>query len=195
VDLVNRFLSVECTSRDRIQLAGTACLWVAAKYEEVACPNAQDFATLSVSTPQQLVAMEECVLSALQHRLALPTARLFQLVGRASGSSATRDFLVELSLLDKHMLGYQPSLVAAASTYLARVMQQQQPAWDFALASCSRCSLADVQQAAAELAYAHLMLTDSALLARHQGMVHIRPCTSLLERSCRFGDARGLQSS
>jgi cyclin-A len=56
VALLDRFLSVAAVGRDQLQLAGIACMWAAAKYEEIYAPSARDFCfiTDNTYTPQQV---------------------------------------------------------------------------------------------------------------------------------------------
>lgn len=56
VALLDRFLSAVPVSRDQLQLAGIACMWAAAKYEEIYAPSAREFCfiTDNTYTPQQV---------------------------------------------------------------------------------------------------------------------------------------------
>jgi cyclin A len=80
VDLLNRFLSLEPVQREELQLAGIACMWIAAKFEEIYAPTARNFCYITDNTydQTQLVEMEARVLERLEFRLALPTAKTFQ---------------------------------------------------------------------------------------------------------------------
>ena len=56
VALLDRFLSVAPVTRDQLQLAGIACMWAAAKYEEIYAPSAREFCfiTDNTYTPEQV---------------------------------------------------------------------------------------------------------------------------------------------
>jgi cyclin A len=56
VALLDRFLSVARIGRDQLQLAGIACMWAAAKYEEIYAPSAREFCfiTDNTYTPKQV---------------------------------------------------------------------------------------------------------------------------------------------
>ena len=58
VALLDRFLSAEPVSRDQLQLAGIACMWAAAKYEEIYAPSAKEFCFITDNTysPEQVCA-------------------------------------------------------------------------------------------------------------------------------------------
>lgn len=58
--LLDRFLSAAPVPRDQLQLAGIACMWAAAKYEEIYAPSAKDFCfiTDNTYTPQQVLARD-----------------------------------------------------------------------------------------------------------------------------------------
>jgi hypothetical protein len=66
-------------------------------------------------------------------------------------------FLLELHLMDEHLMNYLPSQLAAASVYLARTMLGRK-AWDPTLAHYSRYEEAAVVPIAAELAFTHAQL-------------------------------------
>lgn len=79
VNYIDRFLSKHVVSRSQLQLVGVACMWVAAKYEEIYPPNVTDFCYITDSTysKEQMVGMEELVLKKLNYELAVPTAKTF----------------------------------------------------------------------------------------------------------------------
>jgi cyclin A len=79
VNYIDRFLSVYPVQRSQLQLVGVACMWVAAKYEEIYPPNVSDFCfiTDNTYTKEQMVAMEELILKRLAYELTVPTAKTF----------------------------------------------------------------------------------------------------------------------
>lgn len=95
VDLLNRFLSLEPVQREELQLAGIACMWIAAKFEEIYAPTAHNFCYITDNTydQTQLVEMEARVLERLEFRLALPTAKTFQRRYLQVGAAALRSGL------------------------------------------------------------------------------------------------------
>ena len=166
VALLDRFLSAAPVGRDQLQLAGIACMWAAAKYEEIYAPSAREFCFITDNTysPEQLVAMEARVLGALGFRIALPTAKAF--LRRYLQASAADErlhflagFLCELALMDEGALAHLPSSVAAASVFVARAMLGQAP-WDATLAHYARRGAGDVAAAVALVAGAHRRVAE-----------------------------------
>ncbi|CAL4967098.1 unnamed protein product [Urochloa decumbens] len=133
ISYVDRFLSANAIGRDNLQLLGVAAMLVAAKYEEISPPTAEDFCyiTDNTYTKQELVKMESGVLRLLQFELGSPTIKTFL---RRFMRSAHEDkksstllteflgsYLAELSLLDYGCLQFLPSVVAASVMFVARL--------------------------------------------------------------------------
>ncbi|CAL5092733.1 unnamed protein product [Urochloa decumbens] len=133
ISYVDRFLSANALGRDRLQLLGVAAMLIAAKYEEISPPHAEDFCyiTDNTYTKQELVKMETDILKLLQFELGNPTIKTFL---RRFTRSAHEDknlsillmeflgsYLAELSLLDYGCLRFLPSVVAASVMFVARL--------------------------------------------------------------------------
>ncbi|CAL4898263.1 unnamed protein product [Urochloa decumbens] len=133
ISYVDRFLSYNALGRDRLQLLGVAAMLIAAKYEEISPPHAEDFCyiTDNTYTKQELVKMETDILKLLQFELGNPTIKTFL---RRFTRSAHEDkkqsillmeflgsYLAELSLLDYGCLRFLPSVVAASVMFVARL--------------------------------------------------------------------------
>ncbi|CAN6356737.1 unnamed protein product [Urochloa humidicola] len=133
ISYVDRFLSANTLGRDRLQLLGVAAMLIAAKYEEISPPHAEDFCyiTDNTYTKQELVKMESDILKLLQFELGNPTIKTFL---RRFTRSAYEDkkssillmeflgsYLAELSLLDYGCLRFLPSVVAASVMFVARL--------------------------------------------------------------------------
>lgn len=80
ISFLDRFASVRPVAIDDMEKLAIACLWVAAKYEEVKVFNVQAMVELSVPsskrpalTASDLTGMEGELLRALDHRLSIPT--------------------------------------------------------------------------------------------------------------------------
>jgi hypothetical protein len=116
-------------------LVGFACLWVAAKLQDVvACP-AQLLLTVSgiEYTKKQLVGMEARVLRKLKYDFNLPTAKAFldeimhthsRIAPLAPEVYSMACYLCDLSLLDYSLTTASPSRVAAAAYALAHCLVQ-----------------------------------------------------------------------
>jgi len=128
VAYIDRFLSYMSVQRSKLQLVGTACMFIAAKYEEIYPPDVGEFVYITDDTynKRQVLRMEHLVLKVLGFDLSGPSANVF--LSQMSELSKTDEktkhlamFLCELSLLHGDtFLKFSPSLMAAASLALAR---------------------------------------------------------------------------
>ncbi|CAN6338744.1 unnamed protein product [Urochloa humidicola] len=133
ISYVDRFLSANTLGRDRLQLLGVAAMLIAAKYEEISPPHAEDFCyiTDNTYTKQELTKMESDILKLLQFELGNPTIKTFlRRFTRSSYEDKKRSillmeflgsYLAELSLLDYGCLRFLPSVVAASVMFVARL--------------------------------------------------------------------------
>merc|ERR1719400_2774131 len=128
VNYIDRFLSYMSVQRARLQLVGTACMFIAAKYEEIYPPDVTEFVYITddTYTKKQVLRMEHLVLGVLEFNVTVPTSfffanRMCELFKMDQKSLHLATYLNELSLLhgDK-FLQFSPSLMAAASLALAR---------------------------------------------------------------------------
>ncbi|GMN45544.1 hypothetical protein TIFTF001_014733 [Ficus carica] len=132
VHYIDRYLSGTVVKRQRLQLLGVACMMIAAKYEEISAPHAQEFCYVTDNTyfKEEVVQMESAVLNYLKFEMAAPTAicflRRFVCVAQLTNEvpsmhlECMANYLAELSLLEYGMLCYAPSLIAASATFLAK---------------------------------------------------------------------------
>jgi len=128
VSYIDRFLSFMAVQRSKLQLVGTACMFIAAKYEEIYPPDVSEFVYITDDTynKRQVLRMEHLVLKVLEFDLSVPTAHLFvnkmcQMIPTEEKVRSLSLYLAELSLVDgENFLRYQPSQVAAAAVALAR---------------------------------------------------------------------------
>jgi len=128
VSYIDRFLSYMSVQRAKLQLVGTAAMFIASKYEEIYPPDVGEFVYITDDTynKRQVLRMEHLVLKVLGFDLSGPTANVFlsQMCQWSKSPEKVQHlamYLCELSLLDgETFLTYQPSQVAAASLCLAR---------------------------------------------------------------------------
>merc|ERR1719187_680446 len=128
VTYIDRFLSYMSVQRAKLQLVGTACMFIASKYEEIYPPDVGEFVYITDDTynKRQVLRMEHLVLKVLGFDLSGPTANVFlsQMCQWSKSPEKIHHlamYLCELSLLDgETFLMYQPSKVAAASLCLSR---------------------------------------------------------------------------
>eukprot|EP00096_Caligus_rogercresseyi_P008166 TRINITY_DN2656_c0_g1_i1.p1 TRINITY_DN2656_c0_g1~~TRINITY_DN2656_c0_g1_i1.p1 ORF type:complete len:438 (+),score=128.34 TRINITY_DN2656_c0_g1_i1:638-1951(+) len=135
VNYIDRFLSYMSVQRAKLQLVGTACMFIAAKYEEIYPPEVNEFTYITDDTysKKQVLRMEHLVLKVLGFDLTIPTAYFFvNQFGKLSQSGEEviflGQYLSELTLLDgERYLCYTPSIVGAAALTLARHTCQLTP--------------------------------------------------------------------
>ncbi|OWZ32972.1 G2/mitotic-specific cyclin 1/2 [Cryptococcus neoformans c45] len=127
-NLVDRFLSKRVISLVKFQLVGLTALFIASKYEEVCCPGVEHFLHMSDGgyTVEELLKAERYMLSTLQFDMSYPNPLNFiRRISKADGydiqSRTVAKYLVEISCVDHRLLGYTPSMLAAASMWLARL--------------------------------------------------------------------------
>lgn len=124
-------------SRERFQLLGAACTWLACKFEELNPPNVSEIAYVSdnIYTTEQIKRMERRICSALNFSLChqTPHPYVFEFLRasnecpnpycRAGSTPVVQNlvlYLLELGRLPYSPVTKKPSLLAAAAMYLAR---------------------------------------------------------------------------
>ncbi|TKY57865.1 putative cyclin-A3-1 [Spatholobus suberectus] len=159
VAYIDRFLSLNALSRQRLQLLGVAAMLIASKYEEIKPPEVEDFCYITDNTysKEEVVNMEADILKALKFELGGPTVktflRRFSRVGQEGVDTSDLQFeflscyLAELSLLDYNCVKFLPSLVAASVVFLARFMLSTKThPWNLALHQLTRYKPADLKE-------------------------------------------------
>jgi len=153
ISYIDRFLSYMSVQRAKLQLVGTACMFIAAKYEEIYPPDVGEFVYITDDTynKRQVLRMEHLVLKVLNFDLSVPSSHLFvsQIADMGNCNEKTKHlamYLNELSLLygDK-FLQHCPSLVAATSVALARHTLGME-AWPEHLADAAGYSVDQLQE-------------------------------------------------
>lgn len=147
VNLIDRYLSKRLVTRQQLQLVGVTGMLLACKYEEIYPPEVKDFVHITdrAYTREQVVQMECEILGALEFSLTSPSAWRF--LERFLSIAQTDDtyqhfarYLLELSLVEYHMLKYRLSLIAASATYIAMRAHRRDWSWSPALAKASKYS-------------------------------------------------------
>ena len=149
VNYTDRFLSNMSVLRGKLQLVGTASIYLASKYEEITPPDIAEFVYITddTYTRKQVLRMEHIILKVLEFRLSAPTANWFLQYFLRYISAATRSttatttcnkaqrrighlaaYAAELALIDgERFLAYVPSQIASAALYLAYHVLGKQP--------------------------------------------------------------------
>ncbi|KAJ0229591.1 Cyclin-A1-1 [Hirschfeldia incana] len=132
VNYIDRYLSGNVISRQKLQLLGVACMMIAAKYEEICAPQVEEFCYITDNTylKDEVLDMESAVLNYLKFEMSAPTTKCFlrRFVRAAHGVheaplmqlECMASYIAELSLLEYTMLSHPPSLVAASAIFLAK---------------------------------------------------------------------------
>jgi hypothetical protein len=144
VNYTDRFLSQMSVLRGKLQLVGTASMYIASKYEEISPPDVAEFVYITddTYTKKQVLRMEHLLLKVLDFRMNTPTINCFLLhylrflklnsnnnnccinnnQGQESQSRVENlsRYLAELTLIDADtFLVYLPSQIAASAVYLS----------------------------------------------------------------------------
>lgn len=144
INYTDRFLSQMSVLRGKLQLVGTASMYIASKYEEITPPDVAEFAyiTDNTYTKKQVLRMEHLLLKILDFRMNTPTTNNFlnhylrfirpHLQQQASSSEIRKiehmaRYLAELTLVDGDtFLCYLPSQIASSAIYLSLLLHNKQ---------------------------------------------------------------------
>lgn len=134
INLMDRFLSREVVQVNRLQLLGTASMFIASKYEEIYSPSVNNFSNESGSTVEEILAAEKFILEILEFDLSYPNPMNFlRRISKADdydvNTRTIGKYFLEVSIMDHRFIGIKPSLCAAASMYLSRKMMGKEE-WD-----------------------------------------------------------------
>ena len=134
VNIIDRFLSTRVVELDKLQLVGITAMFIASKYEEVLSPHVQNFKHVADDgfSEDEILKAERFVLAALNYDLSYPNPLNFlRRISKADNydiqTRTLGKYLLEISLLDHRFMRYNPSHVAAASMYLARLILERGP--------------------------------------------------------------------
>ncbi|KAF7349261.1 hypothetical protein MSAN_01715600 [Mycena sanguinolenta] len=117
INIIDRFLSARVVSLAKLQLVGVTCMFIAAKFEEIAD---------SSYTEAEILQAERYVLKTLDWNMSYPSpvhylrriskADDYNLKARTLGK-----YLIEIACLEWRLIAAPPSLLAAAAIWLARI--------------------------------------------------------------------------
>ena len=126
VNLIDRFLSINETSRIKLQLVGVTAMFIASKYEEIYPPELKDFVyiTDNAYVKSEVLDMESKMLICLNFDITFPTQWSFLEIFRKKLNLDIKTFnlawfLMELSLINYKMLKFKLSQIAASSIFIA----------------------------------------------------------------------------
>ena len=126
VNLIDRFLSINETSRIKLQLVGVTAMFISSKYEEIYPPELKDFVyiTDNAYVKSEVLDMESKMLNCLNFDITFPTQWSFLEIFRKKLNLDTKTFnlawfLMELSLINYKMLKFKMSQIAASAIFIA----------------------------------------------------------------------------
>ncbi|KDR72521.1 hypothetical protein GALMADRAFT_228812 [Galerina marginata CBS 339.88] len=137
VNIIDRFLSARVVSLAKLQLVGVTCMFIAAKFEEVVSPSVSHFLMCADSsyTESEILQAERYVLKTLDWNLSYPNpVHYLRRISKADDYNVKvrtlGKYLLEIGVLEWRLIAAPPSLMAAASIWLARLalgMEQWTP--------------------------------------------------------------------
>lgn len=158
--LLDRYLSKRHVKRAQLQLVGTTCLLLAAKFEELdtdaPTPDHFQHFTQGICAKVDIVKMECRILAALAYEVMVPTCQqffeVFQQVNKGDTEhSQLVSYILELSLQDASFSEFQPSHIAAAAVLLANQLTCRQEGWSLEMASITRHAESSLAEMAKKL--------------------------------------------
>ncbi|KAH8264821.1 hypothetical protein KR038_002522 [Drosophila bunnanda] len=167
VSYLDRFLSLMMVMRAKLQLVGTAALYIASKYEEIYPPEVGEFVFLTDDsyTKKQVLRMEQVILKILSFDLCTPTAYVFintyaVLCDMPEKLKYLTLYISELSLMDGDtFMVYLPSVMSSASLALARHILGMEM-WTPQLEEITTYKLEDLQNVVRQLSHTHKSAKD-----------------------------------
>ncbi|KAJ0267319.1 Cyclin [Hirschfeldia incana] len=144
VYLIDWFLHGNSIERERLQLLGVTCMFIASKYEEIFAPRIEEFCfiTDSTYTKDQVLEMESQVLKHFSFQIYAPTSKTFlrRFLRAAHASDLQKpsvemeylaNYFIELTLIDYEFLKFLPSVIAASAVFLAKwTLNQSSHPWN-----------------------------------------------------------------
>ncbi|XP_048599822.1 cyclin-A2-4-like [Brassica napus] len=144
VYLIDWFLHGNYIERQRLQLLGVTCMFIASKYEEKFVPRIEEFCFITDNTfiKDQVLEMERQVLMHFSFQIYTPTSKTFlrRFLRAAHASDMQKpsveieflaNYLMELTLIDYKFLKFLPSVIAASAVFLAKwTLNQSSHPWN-----------------------------------------------------------------
>lgn len=129
VNIIDRFLSARVVSLAKLQLVGVTCMFIAAKVEETVSPSVSNFIYCADSSysEAEILQAEKYVLKTIDWNMGYPSPLNFlRRISKADEYNVQvrtiGKYLLEVGCLEWRLLAAPPSLMAAASMWLARII-------------------------------------------------------------------------
>ncbi|KAJ8922769.1 hypothetical protein NQ315_007804 [Exocentrus adspersus] len=128
INFIDRFLSYMSVVRGKLQLVGTAAIFLASKYEEIYPPDISEFVYITddTYTKRQVIRMEHLILKVLGFDISVASSLTFitamcVMNGLNQKTTFLAMYLSELALLNGDVyLEFLPSVLAASAIAVAR---------------------------------------------------------------------------
>ncbi|KAM7514393.1 hypothetical protein LguiA_003976 [Lonicera macranthoides] len=180
ISYIDRFLSINALSRQKLQLLGVSSMLIASKYEEIHPPHVEDFCyiTDNTYTKEDIVKMEAEVLKSLKFEMGNPTVKTFlRKFTKVAQEGYKADsllleflgyYLAELSLLEYGCVKFLPSMVAASALFVSRfTIKPKSHPWSTALHHYSGYKPVELKECV-------LVIHDLQLSRRGSSLVAVR---------------------
>ena len=125
IKILDLYLSKKTIERKHLQLLGITSLFIAAKYEEIYAPKANNliFMTDNAYSKEDMITMENDILNVINFNLSLPSSlRFIEIHGNFLNLDKRNFFRVlyinELSLVNYNLIKFYPSLIACTCLYI-----------------------------------------------------------------------------
>lgn len=126
VSLLDRFLTKNQIPREKLQLLGVSCLFLASKYEDIYPPDLKEclFVTENSYTKEEMLKLEGEILNTVDFRIKVPTPlvfleRYYRIINAEKRMIFLAKYLLELALIDYKFLKYSASNLAVSALYLS----------------------------------------------------------------------------
>lgn len=126
VNLIDRYLEKNETSRAKLQLVGVTAMFIACKYEEIYPPDLKDFVYITdgAYVKQDVLDMEYKMLKSLNFSITFPTQwNIFEIFKKKldldDKTVKLAWFLMELCLIDYKSLKFKMSIIAASAILIS----------------------------------------------------------------------------
>jgi len=126
VTIIDRYCSIADVPRTKLQLVGVTALFLACKHEEIYPPEVRDcvYITDRAYDRQEILDMEQTILTVLNWKISLPTAHPFldRFLSLTKASPMTRQaatYYLERTLQEHDLLEYRPSMICVSAVILA----------------------------------------------------------------------------
>ncbi|UJR28114.1 hypothetical protein I4U23_009369 [Adineta vaga] len=173
IQYVDRFLSAVNVTKAKLQLLGTTCMYLAAKYEEMYPPALEEFSFITDNTyeTKHILRMEQIIIKMLNFSLSGPTSYTFlqyYLIHLKFPTSTHSDddykcltmlstYLCTLTLLhDQPFSSYRSSLIAASCLLLANELLNLKPISTKCLKQLTTYTECDLNECKSALVKLHL---------------------------------------